>query len=73
MEEEDDDFYGGAGANAQEYETLPDHGNIEEEQKMDVSAEQDDDEEDSDDVRVLDRIPMQTCIDIFYVGRSIHP
>ncbi|KAK3051961.1 hypothetical protein LTR09_006915 [Extremus antarcticus] len=49
MEEEDDDFYGGAGANAQEYETLPDHGNIEEEQKMDVSAEQDDDEEDSDD------------------------
>lgn len=72
MEEEDDDFYGGAGANAQEDEILPDHGDVEE-QKMDVSVEQDDDEDDSDDVWAPDRLPMQTCVDMFYVGRTIHP
>ncbi|KAK5165476.1 uncharacterized protein LTR77_009005 [Saxophila tyrrhenica] len=48
MEEEDDDFYGGQGGNAQEDAPTFDEANIKDE-KMEVTEEQEDEEVDSDD------------------------
>lgn len=72
MEEEDDDFYGGPASAAQDFAPPSNLYDEDREQKMDVSEDQAEEEEDSDDVRDQST-DKETCVLIkLYIGRPIH-
>lgn len=72
MEEEDDDFYGGAAAGFQDADPIDYPSGEAKDERMGSDADLEEEEEESDDVRLTFAPMSRSHIDMEHIGCAIH-